>query len=114
MLGRYLLIHTVAGRGQVSFGSELVDNSVAKLEGGDAVLQQYIEFTISTALGFGEAEIRPYETEYAEAGPEKTSLSTPIEFLGIEEVWLAEGQHVTFRETLGRTMMTELTMPIKL
>lgn len=92
VVGRHLLVHVARGRG-VSFGGELVDNGGAELAGGDAVLEEDIEFTVGTALRLGEAEVGPDETEETEAGPEETSLSAPVEFLGVEEVWLTGRQH---------------------
>lgn len=58
----------------------------AELASGDLVGEEDVQFTVGPSLGFGEAEVRPRETERVEAEPEEAGLGPPVPCGGVEHV----------------------------
>jgi len=56
---------------------ELRDVGLVELPGADFVGEEDIQLTVSTALGFGEAEEGPDDAEEVETEPEEAGLGTP-------------------------------------
>lgn len=59
-------------------GVELINHGILEMPGGDTLLEEDIELSISPALGFRKAEEGPEEAAEASSGVEEASFGTPV------------------------------------